>query len=239
MADTTGIKERPILFSGAMVRSLLNCTKSQTRRAVKGLSPDMWIEETASGGFNVCYDGEPSCATGVWDVPEHSRPIMCPYGKPGDRLWVRESGWERPERTPQMMREGADTWAPYYYAADGEDGDQLRAWGFKVRPSIHMPRWACRILLEVVSVRVERLQDISEEDAKAEGITRIGKEYINLGDTLFDKGPNFYTIELDGGNLNRPTAKEAFQGLWESINGPGSWDANPWVWVVEFKREQS
>src|SRR5205085_1532348 len=108
------------------------------------------------------------------DGLEH--PYTCPYGQAGDRLWVRENGWERPERTPKLMREGADTWEPFYYDADGiswQEAADFKAWGFKRRPSIHMPRAACRILLEVASVRVEPLLEISEQDALAEGITSV------------------------------------------------------------------
>jgi len=200
------MKERPILFSGAMVRALLAGTKTQTRRVANKMvqHPDLG---------NLYTPG----ALVLEHEPHHVIDRSCPYGAPGDRLWVRESGWERPERTPKMMREGADTWAPYYYAADGEDGDQLREWGFKVRPSIHMPRWACRIVLEIVSVRVERLNDIRGNDCIAEGAWR----------------------EEDKALGRSSEAIKAFSTLWESINGAGSWAANPWVWVIEFKRIES
>jgi hypothetical protein len=114
-----------------------------------------------------------------------------------------------------MMREGADTWEPYYFDADGltdQDSEDFKAWGFKRRPSIHMPRTASRINLEITRVRVERLQDISERDAMAEGVKN--------------------SLHLPGGRF----ARENFEHLWWSINGEGSWEANPWVWVVEFKR---
>jgi len=226
------MKERPILFSGAMVRSLLNCTKSQTRRVVKPtpspstLNPPSF-EDKKVGEIFVCpdlfdpktsvfveYEGGGRYHNMGSDVFARKH---CPYGQPGDRLFVRENGWERPERTPKMMREGADTWARYYYDADGyndTDSEQFRAWGFKRRPSIHMPRWASRILLEIVSVRIERLQDISAEDAIAEGIS------IPITQSFTD--------------IN--VFRAAYRDLWESINGPGSWAANPWVWVVEFRR---
>lgn len=183
--------ERPILFSAPMVRAILNGTKTQTRRVVKP-------QPVATRGSK-----KPWCS--IEDLLK-----TCPYGQPGDRLWVRESGWERPERTPRMMREGADTWEPYYYDADGwidEDHADFKRWGFRRRPSIHMPRWASRIDLEITAVRVERLQDISEPDAKAEGVD-----------------PQFLL------------ARTGFVSLWESINGTASWDENPWVWVIEFKR---
>ena len=195
------MKERPILFNGAMVRAILSGQKTQTRRVVKGmalewLQPAMFTPEFVADPFNG----------------------MCPYGQPGERLWVRENGWERPERTPRMMREGADTWARYYYDADGITDDEaanFKTWGFKRRPSIHMPRWACRIVLEIVSVRVERLQDISEADALEEGIT-------------YNDIPN--------NGLDPMRARTWFRGLWSEINGPESWDASPWVWCITFRR---
>ena len=113
-----------------------------------------------------------------------------------------------------MMREGADTWLPYYFDADGlseQDSADFKVWEFKRRPSIHMPRWASRILLEVVSVRVERLQDISRGDAMAEGCP-----FPNMA-----QGDD---------------PRQWYAELWEQINGPGEWTANPWVWVVEFRR---
>lgn len=211
------MKERPILFSAPMVRAILDGRKTQTRRIVN-LRDLAWMDE---------HQG----------LREPCNAERCPYGQPGDRLWVRESGWERPERTSQMMREGADTWAPYYYAADGEDGEQLRAWGFKVRPSIHMPRWASRITLEITSVRVERLNDISPDDAIEEGLKAITKDgkTVKYGIPDHDGRPGTDDIGWPWQEL-RISPVDAFRHLWESINGAGSWAANPWVWVVEFKR---
>ncbi len=161
-----------------MVRAILEGRKTQTRRIVKSRYKDRFGWGTAQPlilGDEECFNSR----------------YKCPYGKPGDRLWVRET-W-CPDVEPYTFR----------YKADGDE--PLERW----RPSIHIPRWASRITLEVVSVRVERLQNISEDDALAEGIT------------LVERG----TSPVD-----------QFNKLWESINGPGSWEANPWVWVVEFKR---
>lgn len=190
------MKERPIVFSGPMVRAILDGRKTQTRRVVQGSAK----YGVALGLGNTCV---------IWDE--------CPYGQPGDQLWVRENCWERPERTPKMMREGADTWEPYYYDADGlteSDVEDFRRWGFKRRPSIHMPRLASRITLEIEAVRVERLQDITEEDAKAEGCDASHSDYPN----------------------STKPKRTAFCSLWCSINGPGSWEFNPWVWVIGFRR---
>jgi len=144
-------------------------------------------------------------STTKWTIDEVAG--LSPYGVPGDRLWVRENGWERPERTPKMMREGAGTWKPYYFDADGETGEDLKAWGFKRRPSIHMPRKFCRLVLEVTGVRVERLHDINTGDCEDEGC----------------------------GHVMPFSAKQIYQQLWISLNGVASWNANPWVWVVEFR----
>lgn len=195
------MKERPILFSAPMVRAILSGRKTQTRRAIKP-APMMVTDRRITP-----WEGPADALLKL--LAESGRDS--PYGQPGDRLWVRENGWERPERTARMMRDGADTWAPYYFDADGiteQEAEDFKAWGFKRRPSIHMPRWASRILLEIVSVRVERLQDISEADAIAEGC------YTDPACPAYD----------------------AYGSLWEQINGPNSWAANPWVWVIEFKR---
>lgn len=194
------MKERPILFSGPMVRALLAGTKTQTRRVANKPVKHPDLGNLYSPGALV-----------LENEPQHVIERACPYGQPGDRLWVRESGWERPDRTQRMLQEGADTWAPYYYAADGENGEELRSWGFKVRPSIHMPRTASRILLEIVGVHVERLNEINRGDAMAEGCP-----FQNMSEGY--------------------DPRKWYADLWEQINGTGSWESNPWVWVVEFKR---
>ena len=180
------MKERPIIFSGPMVRAILDGRKTQTRRAVK--PQPLWV---ASPGVPFkTMDADPKGT------------INCPYGQPGDRLWVRESHY--------MILQTHDGGAgAVEYRADY--CDELAS-GIRWRPSIHMPRSASRITLEVVSVRVERLDEISEEDAKAEGYK---------SQSIMENP--------DAGRL-------WFRDLWESINGPGSWAKNPFVWVVEFKR---
>jgi len=222
------MKERPILFSAPMVRALLAGTKTQTRRVLKVQPVDVLPMEGDKAGIQWVGLMERDPAKGLI--------FHCRLGQPGDRLWVRENGWERPERSPRDMREGADTWPPYEYDAAPVSTlsvEDLKAWKWKRRPSIHMPRWASRITLEVVAVRVERLQDISEADAQAEGVERIGAQFADFQNS----GPNFYTVDLGGGfSFNQPTAKECYAALWDQINGPGSWEANPWVWVVESKR---
>lgn len=213
------MKERPILFSAPMVRAILDGRKTQTRRVVK--PQPVWV---ASPG--VPFKTQDADPKGI---------IRCPCGAPGDRLWVRENGWERPDRTPRMLREGADTWAPYYFDADGlteSDLDDFRKWGFKRRPSIHMPRSASRITLEINGVRVERLNEISEEDAKAEGCNEAHLEHTEECD--HDDCALAGGVDDCCGYL--VSSRLQFKALWESINGPASWDKNPWVWVIQFKK---
>ena len=228
-------KERPILFSGAMVRALLTGTKTQTRRVVKP-QPD------------TAHDGEPYWFIGgyrVWGyrpapaVPLRAggNPLPCPYGQPGDRLWVRETfiqGFPVDPLTDSLQQWDADgnelpkkTW----YRADNSDIGWIDDDGWQVnvpwKPSIHMPRAASRITLEITSVRVERLQDISEGDAVAEGIEQMP---CAVPDTRLWRN-------YDPGNGWTPSLaipQNSFRSLWESINGPDSWDENPWVWVVAF-----
>ncbi|USE78951.1 hypothetical protein NDR89_20150 [Cupriavidus gilardii] len=202
------MKERPILFSGAMVRAIFDGRKTQTRRVAKE------------------FAGRDDLDAILRRFPHQDG---CPYGRPGDRLWVRET-WQH-ENYPLGPYEPDCT---VFYRADYLDdplGPDLersvdgirRRWN----PSIHMPRTACRLVLEVTGVRVERLQDISYEDAIAEG--------------MFDPGTIESTYPLTGETgeqlgrrLSHP--QRSFAILWEELNGPGAWDANPWVWVVEFRR---
>jgi len=234
---------KPIIFSAPMVLALLDGSKTQTRRIVK-IPYHAQIEDRD--------DGKPWPWMYNADVDDdHWFP--CPYGQPGERLWVREHGWERPERTTKMMIEGADTWEPYYYDADicdHQEVDDFKEWGFKRRPSIHMPRWASRITLEITDVRVEMLQDISDADARAEGCKASPfpgpwwQGYRDIGDgslihqQSIGETPPDWMIDpkrmLDHSHLDL-SAIDAYRALWMRINGPGSWALNPWVWAVAFK----
>lgn len=199
------MKEYPILFYAPMVRAILGGRKTQTRRVVKwrGLQP-------------------------------------CPYGGPGDHLWVKETfyafgRWE----TRYSAKKGRDEWHfvdmtidsgnRYHYAATesmpgaGDVADRssaLPTWWR--RPSIFMPRAASRITPEIVSVRVKRLQDISEAEARTEGAPLVDE--VSGREVLFGEVSRIGSYRL------------GFRCLWESINGDGSWDANPWIWVIEFRR---
>lgn len=196
------MKNRPILFSGAMVRAILELRKTQTRRVVKPQPQE--IESSSSSGEQFRY----------FKIPAMK---FCPYGQPGDRLWVRET-WavgdcfnhEKP--------------SSIYYRSDETKGWAYRG---KWRPSIFMPRWASRIILEIVSVRVERLQEISEEDAVAEGI--ISTRLSLAKHTVFH-WEEFPTLNISD------TPRYAYRLLWNMVNGKKHpWELNPWVWVVEFK----
>jgi hypothetical protein len=236
------MKERPILFSGPMVRSLLDGSKTQTRRIVKPQPGEDWrpdsmadIHKMVDGEFPM-RNGEP-IVIGWGAVNEDGdKGYICPYGQPGDRLWVRESVTVH---HPTEAYYNADS---VRVAQNGErfpwkDSAQRRFSSRLTRsiPSIHMPRWASRLLLEIVSVRVERLQDITEADAKTEGVVAGGRAPGHA--------PHIYENDESGRDLDPCNHgdemflwREGYRTLWESINGPGSWDANPWVWVVEFKR---
>lgn len=207
--------ERPILFSGPMVRALLDGSKTQTRRVVKGKAFD-WLE---------AYEFTPEFVA----LPDNA---MCPYGQPGDRLWVRET-WMDLQGTGIEIVTGSRE--RYAYGADTPRGsygdDQRKCYGLKWRPSIHMPRVASRITLEITSMRVERLQDINEADAAAEGLTFSAKARRS------EDCMGIYELRMPDGKLHfNDNACDLFRTLWEQINGPDSWAANPWVWVVEFRR---
>lgn len=199
------MKERPILFSGPMVRAILEWHKTQTRRVMKPqlLQPDGARHKKL-------------------EVPNVLK--LCPYGKPGDRLWVRET-W--------LARGGG---AAALYRADYEDVEAAGLGGLYGgwKPSIFMPRWASRITLEVVNVRVERVQDITEADAIAEGVTceERGEKCSGFrppGNTSID--PEECPSCIDG-------YIPIYQRLWDSINSKRGfgWETNPWVWVIKFKR---
>ncbi len=219
------MKERPVIFNGEMVRAILDGRKTQTRRVMKAQPKP---SETRPGDF--CFSSKKlESMVHVSDFTPGNSPIAdchlffqehcCPFGQVGDRLWVRET-WQGPlvdEERLEDYRANADKFqTPEFceYAADGGarpefcdlDDNVRQGW----RPSIHMPRWASRITLEITAVRVERLNDISEEDARAEGAPT---ELCIIGEKHY----------------------MGFRSLWKSIYGEESWAANPCVWVIEFR----
>jgi hypothetical protein len=222
--------DRPILFSAEMVRAILDGRKTQTRRAIKPVP-------TFNGGGAIFDggDGQEDFVEPYWVFPK-----TCKYGQPGDFLWVRETWTQYPI---ELNPEPCDAW--YKATSNGPPPP------FKWRPSIHMPRWASRITLEVKGVRVERLQDISEDDAKAEGCEARPfpgpwwQGYRDLGDgelihqqAVGDTAPDWMiepkkmppTPWLDR------SARDGFRSIWMGLYGPDAWDENPWVWVVAFER---
>lgn len=253
------VKERPILFSGPMVRAILDGSKTQTRRVVK--EPR---EATVHGRRSAreWSHADPGLGAGGYlhwafesaDAGVMSTRVYCPFGSPGDRLWVREtfalSQFDVDAAFPPDTKNPND-WDGPVYRADGEhqgggwttsDGKgNVTPTAPPWRPSIHMPRWASRITLELTDVRVERLQAISEDDAKAEGAREIGDVGCPCEGDEEEPGPHLASCawsHLDVDPDDCPLAS-AFALLWDGINGkrPGySWDENPWVWVVEFRR---
>jgi len=212
--------EKSIRLTDPEVRAILAGTKTQKRLVVKGLEVRASMPEPEFASLLKC----------------------CPYGQPGDRLWVREafalSVIDPDGLSPEDDPENYDV----IYRADPEllgggwadsDGKEIPPpW----KPSIHMPSWASRILLEITAVRVERLQDISSAHVCHEGVD----SWIEAGGEVHAPYPGFDGQYPDkDGKVRVSPARLAFCSMWESINGPGSWAANPWVWVIEFKRVEA
>lgn len=242
-------KERPILFSAPMVRAILAGTKTQTRRVAPVESIDIldigdgtisWAAKFSEPVRSRVSGGR---ATGTYSGGRFTRDQavsiiaadFCPYGRPGDRLWVRETFWSWGRwETRYSERKGRDEWhfvdmtleAGRSYQFDIPAGWQKNRRSSVTpnwwkRPAIHMPRVASRILLEITGVRVERLQACSEADALAEGIVQLHNQGFGL-----PAGEHYHSAD----------PRQSYFSLWEAINGPGSVEANPWVWVVEFAR---
>lgn len=234
-------RERPILFSGPMVRAILEGRKTQTRRVVKPQPHDNFypIDVGEYHPERVGRDGEFCPALKTFGAYDDQSDYPAPF-HPGDLLWVRESfyrfgHWEpvpgvRTKGNRQKWRFVADSDetrfdAPVEYRKGRHHKDpSTPAW--HKRLGRFMPRALSRITLEATGVRVERLQDISEADAKAEGIERCGGNMLR-----WQRFPDFADDDS-----YCTSARDSFRTLWESINGADSWDANPWVWVIEFKR---
>ncbi|CAH3854413.1 hypothetical protein AI2799V1_3317 [Enterobacter cloacae] len=203
--------ERGMIFNGEMVRAILDGRKTQTRRIIKdctvGRDPISKFIQIGKK-FIGCYPE---------DVPELIREC-CPYGVPGDRIWVRETWAEAGASAPdlKLYRANYPSHVPTHYE-NVPPAEDVR-W----TPSIHMPRWASRILLEITDVRVEQLKSISEEEARSEGVAQLRE--------------GFWKHYQPGWTQHQLSARGSFTTLWESIYGFGEWDRNPWVWVIEFKR---
>lgn len=234
------MKERGMIFNAEMVRAILDGRKTQTRREVK-MNLDIaclsttydWATSLSANHYQGLTEEQ------IQQKAESLRgvihpvilgngqmvSIICPHGKPGDRIWVRETfAALEPGSYEQVKPHEGHCQDLRYAATDRLAKSDADIRGYKWVPSIHMPRWASRILLEITDVRVERLNAISEKDAAAEGVPPAGS-------LLPDYPGTFLTPKGDFA-----TAKVAFQRLWESIYGEESWQANGWVWVISFKR---
>ncbi|HBQ6832556.1 TPA: hypothetical protein L8N98_001047 [Klebsiella quasipneumoniae subsp. similipneumoniae] len=234
------MKERGMIFNGEMVRAILDGRKTQTRRPIKWKQTRFTEIGEREDGSKWPWSEDAEHACDFWHP--------CPFGAVGDRIWVRETwgvvshafsddglmiDWvpDRPATAIHEMPFGNGYYSGYaIYAADGDftwgDDDAYEDGRSCWKPSIHMPRAASRILLEITDVRVERLNAISEEDAEAEGIDM---------EALYDS-QDCYDCIADHNMTGRPTVTGAFKYLWESIYGEEGWKSTPWVWVIEFKR---
>lgn len=215
---------RPILFNTEMVQATLDDRKNQTRRMKKldtfNSSPNWWrydgldVEDSNTHYFEaLSHQKEPL---------EQYKDILCPYGKKGDILWVRETFEIVPVQTAPVNAFKSEIEMKVNYKAD--QAEAFNKW----KPSIFMPKEACRIFLEITDISIERLQDISHEDAIGEGIEKYGP---------FDEYKG--SLHPNGGKMRYRaygSPIRAFQDLWTTINGSDSWNKNPWVWVIKFKR---
>lgn len=244
--------DRPILFSTEMVQAILEGRKSQTRRVIKPQPPEGlkwmgWVIGTSGDDKNLGA----ACWVDEFPLSKKEHYAKCPYGQPGDRLWVRETWLE--DHIPEL---NPNEHGCIHYKANGYTHQIIiDGWKGCWRPSIFMPRWASRITLEVVSVRVERVQDISEEDAKAEGVNFCFPQNVCdttvglIGTKAEDHGYDNYLwhgnfknqhppVDWEHQYSNYKTAKDSYSSLWQLINSKRGygWDVNPWVWCTEFKR---
>lgn len=249
------MKERPILFSGPMVRAILEGRKTQTRRIVKEPTQYNQAIKALDGSCSHKFVKRFSNGVGI----AHSGWVKCPYGSPGDLLWVRET-WQYFDWTEDgepFIRYAADNHCVLRHVNSDEWGEKIwdifcdlsepknfnidrRASDRRWRPSIHMPRWASRITLRITDIRVERLQDISEGDAVCEGIVEDNQCIVEVncygGLPVEVTATRFF---VPGCDEDYEYATDAFRDLWQLINSkrPGcSWDDNPWVWVISFDR---
>lgn len=202
------MKARPILFTGSMIRRVQSGAKTQTRRTVKG-NPDCTKQPLSThecgSVFHFWFHGE----------------IACPFGQAGDLLWVKETFCSIAHAGYEPV---------YFYRADGDEKPHyVKHW----KPSIFCSRKASRITLEIMKIRVQRLQQISEEDAIAEGAKRNDAPGEEWDGTYLTQR---FIDGIEGSQNDEPhgSAREWYRSIWETINGRGSWDKNPWVWVIEF-----
>ncbi|VGF08754.1 hypothetical protein [Klebsiella pneumoniae] len=212
------MKERGMIFNGEMVRAILDGRKTQTRLPIKWKQTRFTEISEREDGSKWPWSEDAEHACDFWHP--------CPFGAVGDRIWVRET-WAR-YNIDQHSHDIA------YRATTPEDWPEEGRW----RPSIHMPRWASRILLEITNVRVERLNAISEEDAQREGVhTEVWDQTVVASNyAARDEFFQFWSEDMPHYVEMNQLYRSSFRSLWESIYGAENWLANPWVWVIEFKR---
>ncbi len=241
------MRERPIMFKGEMVRAILAGEKTQTRRPLKNAEGMHRIEcdddGNLEGVFGAHFDGA---------MMDFCRPLRCPYGLPGDRLWVRET-WAHYHTVNSIRRSDARSFAEVSdglagYRADGHDSiedfrrhihlvsgcdlEHVEIRNDRWQSAMFMPRWASRLTLEILSVWVERIQSITIDDMNAEGIDLDGD---GIGARAFDRAEH---AKIGGVSIPDTPERMGFAALWDSLYArtPKAWAANPWVWVVEFRR---
>jgi hypothetical protein len=262
--------DRPILFSAEMIRAILDGRKTQTRRVMKVQPwPDATVEVGPYHPHRIDRNGEsqpgPAVFGAIWDhhdiVNGGDAGLRSPYGAPGDTLWVRESLyiwglW----RKDGLRKNGLPSWRFEEVGQRADPDPDLGLIGsahvrhllkFWLRPSIYMPRWASRITLRITDIRVERLQDISEDDARAEGCEARPfpgpwwQGYRDLGDgellyqqAVGDTAPDWMIDpkKMPSTPWLDQSARDGFRSIWMGLHSPGAWDANPWVWVLSFER---
>lgn len=247
-------KETGLMFKAPLVRAILKGQKTQTRRVIKDQNiGDKWCESRPDGRQYLEWQGQPTCGSGVWDIPEYNAEVVSPFGIVGDRIYVRETfvqGYKEDRDTGMLLtcdEEGNEIPKTTWYRATtpdltwSDDGESTVNVPWK--PAIHMPKALARIWLEITGVRVERLQDITESDADAEGCERLDFERYERDWALCPKcgGTRLHDALGSGGGvihdvdcMECDTYVKRFRHLWESTGG--DWAANPWVWVIDFKR---
>lgn len=214
--------DRPILFSGPMVRALLDGRKTQTRRVINPQPYDFVTDGKRYWNASGCVGGR-ICISDQHLASLHRRAV-------GDRLYVREA-WHAARSLDRVKPRDIPRDADIEHAATARSYAEIGLKG-RQRPGIHMPRWASRLTLTVTDVRVERLNDCSEVDAIAEGVAQYPCEGDGRG-----PGATYWTAQ-QGADISRTTPVAAYAALWDSINGAGAWDANPWVIAISFTVEQ-
>lgn len=252
------MSERPILFSGEMVRAILDGRKTQTRRIMKPQPPDwgrLW-RGWSLGSEHFFFEFDCDTEGGRRWPAYYERGVCCPFGVPGNLLWVRETyaietnlGFRESFSPPfsdnrpirwTVDEDGNEAWEQCHYRATDPapllSYDDREDPGVRWSPSIHMPRWASRITLRITDVRAERLTEISAEDAKAEGLKAITKDgklvKFGIPDSDGLPGTDDFGWPWDEWCVD---PRDAFRTIWESIHGKNSWTQNPWVWVVSFE----